>query len=143
MNRPSLLLIASAIAASAMPAFAAAPAQKCPAKDFKGFLAAFIESTAVQRAHVAVPLSSSYVDGEAQPEPAIVKRQLQADAIEYPVMPNKAQLAKDRLVMSTKSISVGDTEVKVALPDTGYQFRYLFRKTGKCWTLVEINDDSV
>lgn len=31
----------------------------------------------------------------------------------------------------------------LAVPDTDYQFRYVFRRDAKCWTLIERHDDSL
>jgi len=137
----SLALVSLAVAGS--PALAAAPNASCPAKTFSGFLAAFMDSSTVQRSHVAVPLLSISIDSNAQPEPAPVRKMLTAREITYPLMPGKAQRAKDRLKTTVKSVSAGETEVKLAQADTGYQLRYLFRKTANCWTLTRMSDDSL
>jgi hypothetical protein len=138
-----LSIIWAAAALSAASASAAGAASACPAKDFKGFLATFMDSAAVQRAHVSVPLSSTTVDPDAQPEPAPIERKLAAGDIRYPLMPGKARRATDGLRTTIKTVSAIDTEVKLAQDDTGYQMRYLFRKTASCWMLTKISDDSL
>ena len=135
-----LLPVALAFAVST-PASALA-ASACPANDFKGFLAAFTDSSAVQKAHVSVPLAST-VAPDAQPEPAFIERKLGAGDITYPLMPGMAQRAKDGLRTTIRTVSATETEVKLAQSDTGYQMRYLFRKTPGCWTLARIGDDSL
>lgn len=133
------LLAATLLAGTATPAMAA----DCPARDFRGFLAAFMDNSAVQRAHVTVPLLSSTIDAEAEPEPATVVKRLTASQIRYPLVPTRADRTKSGLVTSTKSLSATDTEVKLAQSDGGYQLRYLFRKSGPCWTLVKMSDDAL
>ena len=132
-----------ALGAVALLPTSAGAASACPAKDFKGFLAAFMDSPAVQKAHVSIPLSSTTVDADAQPEPAPRERKLGARDIVYPLMPAKARRAKDGLTTTIKTVSATQTEVKLAQSDTGYQMRYLFSKTANCWTLARVSDDSL
>ena len=74
--RPGLV---GALAALGTVGAQAAPA--CPARDFPGFLAAFADDVAVQKAFVAVPLRSDTIDPEAEPEPKPVTTMLGADAL--------------------------------------------------------------
>ncbi len=144
MQRTHLPILALAlIAAPALPASAAPAAQTCPASDFAGFLAAFMDDTRVQRSHVTVPLKSRTIDPDAQPEPAPVERMLGAGDIRYPLVPGKAERTRDGLVTTTRPVSATETEVKLAKPDTGYQKTYRFRRTAGCWTLVAMNDESL
>ncbi|KMS56378.1 hypothetical protein V474_15635 [Novosphingobium barchaimii LL02] len=139
MKKTSKATLLALAMAAPMPSLAAT----CPAKDFKGFLTAFMDDPAVQRTHVAVPLASSHVDADAQPEPTPVEEMLVAGEIEFPLMPDKAQRGAQRLETSISIPSANDREVKLAQSDGGYQLRYLFRRTGQCWTLVKMSDDSL
>jgi hypothetical protein len=136
------------IASAGLAALAVAPASAfaataCPAKDFNGFLAAFMDNIAVQKAYVAVPLSSISLDADAQPEPAPLERKLAAADIAYPLVPGKAQRSKNELKTTIKAISLTQIEVKLAKPDTDYQIRYLFHKTKSCWMLTRMSNGSL
>lgn len=144
MQRTTLPVMALAlIAAPALPASAAPAAQRCPATEFNGFLAAFLDNPTVQRNHVTVPLNSRTIDPDTQPEPAPVDRLLRAGDIRYPLVPGKAERTRDGLVTTIKRVSATDTDVKLAKPDTGYQKTYRFRRAAGCWTLVAMNDESL
>lgn len=133
--------IVAALAASASPALAAAPA--CPGKTFDAFLSAFSDSAAVQRLHVADPLSSGEIDPAAEPEPRLVMQRLPKAALGFPLMPLKAERQRDRLAMTRTNKGAGAVEVLLAQPDSGYQLRYLFRPAGDCWQLAEMVDESL
>ena len=134
----------SAFSAAASLAVAAPALAACPAATFDGFLAAFSESTAVQRQYTADPLTTHTIDPAAEPEPRMVSNRLPVNALQMPIMPNKAQRKRDGLQATTSSPPDQNTvDVKLAKADTGYQLLYRFRNDGTCWQLVEFTDDSL
>lgn len=138
---PMIRLTALALAGATSPAHAATAA--CPGKTFDAFFAAFADSAAIQRAHVADPLSSGEIDPEAQPEPAMVTKSLQASQIKFPVMPGNAERQREGLAISKAPKPGGAIEVLLAKADTGYQLRYTFSPKGNCWQLAAMADESM
>jgi hypothetical protein len=118
----------------------AAPA--CPSPSFDGFLKAFIESVAVQKAFSAEPLESQTVDATAEPEPALVTKMLTAAELQFPLIPSEQQQAKEGLTMRQSVLENGDTKVTLAKEDTDYQISFYFRKN-TCWQLFRIRNDSL
>jgi hypothetical protein len=130
-----ILLLAGATPALAAPA--------CPAKEFGGFLEAFTHSLPVQQAFTQWPLPVETVDADAQPEPRPVTRHYRPQDASFPLIPSKARQKQDRLTTTVRPMSGGAMEAKLAQADSGYQLRFLFRKTAGCWTLVKKSDDSL
>ncbi|WP_076728340.1 hypothetical protein [Methylobacterium radiotolerans] len=135
--RPGLV---GALAALGTVGAQAAPA--CPARDFPGFLAAFADDVAVQKAFVAVPLRSDTIDPGAEPEPKPVTTMLGADALRFPLMPSLRTPKTDGLKQALSAAGADAMRVKLFKPDTGLQITYTFRRAA-CWTLVRIEDDSL
>jgi len=128
-----------ATAAAAAPAAASGAQVACPAQDLKGFVAAFAEDPALQKAFTAEDVDTAFVDYAAQPEPAESVERLPRARLHFPVMPNRAQQAKEGL--HYREISAGPERAVIALevPDTDAQLTYTFRRD-RCWTLVKIVD---
>lgn len=135
------VLVAALLAAAPLPA---AAATGCPASDFAGFLKAFADDAAVQRAYTAVPLTADYIDATAEPEPATVTESLQGDALVFPVMPSRREQQRDGMEQRLATLPGGGQEVTLATRDSdGYQLRFRFETRGDCWQLVRKSDDSL
>lgn len=145
MNIHVFPLMSLALLAGASPALAApgANAAQCPGATFDAFLSAFTESSEVQRANTAVPLISRSIDPTAQPEPTTVTKTLSAGDLRFPVMPDSAARQREKLTLGSTRKADGTTQVKLSQSDTGYQIFYTFRPKGSCWSLVEVNDESL
>lgn len=115
----------------------------CPSQDIHAFVKAFQEDVKVQQAFTVRPLESIRVNGNAQPEPAPVTEFLDGDKLVFPLIATAEAQAKEKLRSEIRSM--GDAhELKLFVPDTGIQVRYLFRKRsdGTCWELYRVADDT-
>ncbi len=111
----------------------------CPSKDLKGFVAAFAEDPALQKAFTADTVDTAFVDMNAQPEPAESVEALPRAKLSFPVMPNRAQQTKEGLQYREVSVEGDRALVALEIPDTDAQLLYTFRRDA-CWTLVKIVD---
>jgi len=115
----------------------------CPSQDFNTFLQAFANDVRLQKAFVADPLQSDFVDAKAEPEPRPVTRMLTASQLRFPLMPDAKQqmhhgLKAQQIVQNTSQASV-----KLAKEDTDYQMTFFFKRTSNCWQLYRVQDDSL
>lgn len=115
----------------------AAPA--CPATDLAGFVAAFAESPALQKAFTAPVVDTAFIDWSAQPEPAESVEKTPRDALRFPVMPNRARQQAEGLRYREIGTEGDRSTIALEVPDTDAQLRYTFRRDA-CWTLVKIVD---
>jgi len=115
----------------------AAPA--CPATDLAGFVAAFAESPALQKAFTAPIVDTAFVDWNAQPEPAESVEKTPRDALRFPVMPNRARQQSEGLRYREIGTEGDRSTIAFEVPDSDAQLRYTFRRDA-CWTLVKIVD---
>lgn len=115
----------------------AAPA--CPATDLAGFVAAFAESPALQKAYTAPVVETAFIDWNAQPEPAESVEKTPRDALRFPVMPNRARQQAEGLRYREIGTEGDRITITLEVPDTDTQLRYTFRRDA-CWTLVKIVD---
>ncbi len=115
----------------------AAPA--CPATDLAGFVAAFAESPALQKAYTAPVVETAFIDWNAQPEPAESVEKTPRDALRFPVMPNRARQQAEGLRYREIGTEGERSTITLEVPDTDAQLRYTFRRDA-CWTLVKIVD---
>lgn len=130
--------------AAAGPASAPAPepvADACPDADFDAFLARFSASADAQRAATADPLAMVSIDGNAQPEPAPVTREVPLAEVRFPVLVDAAQQRAEGLAQSVTVLAPDRRELRLALPDSGVQTRLEFQ-AAPCWTLVKVSDDT-
>lgn len=122
-------------------AMATTAAAQCPDVAFEAFLERFAASTQAQQAATADPLELRRVDGQAQPEPALVTQSLAPSQLDWPLMPS-LQASHD----SGRSVAIegsgGERVVTLRTPDSGDQQRYHFRQQ-PCWTLVRLEDDAI
>lgn len=117
-------------------------AVKCPSQDFEIFLASFINSLEIQKSFTVAPLESVTIDALAEPEPAEVKKILGANELNFPLMPNPDQQAKDGLISRISNSDRKNVEVVLHKPDTDYQMSFFFRRES-CWKLYRIKDYSL
>lgn len=143
MNIRFAPLMSLALMAGATPAMAAPAAGQCPGTTFDTFLAAFTESAEVQRANTKVPLVMRSIDSEAEPEPQPVTKTLGAGEVRFPIMPDIADRQRESLTLAVTRKAGGVMQVKLAEADTGYQVFYTFRPKGSCWSLVEVDNQSL
>lgn len=115
----------------------AAPA--CPASDLAGFVAAFAESPALQKAYTAPIVDTAFIDWNAQPEPAESVEKTSRDALRFPVMPNRSRQQSEGLRYREIGTEGDRSTIALEVPDTDAQLRYTFRRDA-CWTLVKIVD---
>lgn len=136
-------LMSLALIVSATPAIAAPAASQCPGATFDAFLYAFAESGAVQQANTAVPLVLRSIDSEAEPEPQPVTKTLGAGEVRFPIMPDSADRQRENMTLAATRKAGGVMQVKLSEADTGYQVFYTFRPQGSCWSLVEVDNQSL
>ncbi len=135
--------ISCCIALSLMSSVALA-AEPC-ASDFASFLFKFESSQEFQRQNTRFPLSATYVDGFAEPEPKTVKYKISSAAdpkysrIIYPSKEKQAAIPFRKLVRSKQEQFL----VQFTKPDTDYSFAFSFEKTSSCWQLVKFEDYSL
>lgn len=127
--------------AATQPAAPGAAASSCPDKDFEAFLLRFSQGADAQLAATADPLEMVSIDGNAQPEPAPVSRQVPLADVRFPVLVDPAQQQADGLVQSVRVVAPDRRELRLNLPDSGLQTRLEFQAT-PCWTLVKVSDDT-
>jgi hypothetical protein len=119
-----------------------APATTCPDADFAAFLKRFERSADVQRASTADPLTMESIDGDAQPEPAPVTRQVPLAEVPFPVMTDAYQRQTEGLIETIEEPGADRREVTHAVPDTDAQVRFAFR-ADPCWKLTRISSDTL
>ncbi|MGO1069332.1 lysozyme inhibitor LprI family protein [Lysobacter sp. CA199] len=125
--------------AAAAPATGAAATVACPSQDLKAFVAAFAEDPALQKAFTAETVETAFDDLAALPEPKESVESLPRSSLQFPVMPNRAQQAKEGLQYRELSADKAGAVVILEVPDTDANLRYTFRRD-RCWTLVKIVD---
>lgn len=113
----------------------------CPSKDFEGFLADFMESTASQKTFTRVPMKK-LITVDAEPEPKQVSTLLDRSDLVFPLIPEAKARAMQGLTLEIVDQSDTSATVKLQKPDTGYQVIYRFSFEG-CWGLDEVQDFSI
>ncbi|MHC8389224.1 hypothetical protein ACYZTM_14560 [Pseudomonas sp. MDT2-39-1] len=140
--RITLALVISALGLFSSSAIAGgADVSSCPSKDFSAFLAAYLESSSVQREFTHTPLKKLItVDAEPEPEQKIVF--LEKENLKFPIVPGKEKRTADGLEVKVLEASNGIAKIKIEKPDTDYQVFYTF-KLELCWFLDEVQDYSL
>ncbi|RON38913.1 hypothetical protein BK666_29365 [Pseudomonas frederiksbergensis] len=113
----------------------------CPSKDFEGFLADFMESTASQKTFTRVPMKK-LITVDAEPEPKQVTTLLDRSDLVFPLIPEAKAREMQGLTLEIVDKSDTSATVKLQKPDTGYQAIYRFSFDG-CWGLDEVQDFSI
>lgn len=130
---------ASPVAPAPAPTPVARTGSGCPAADLAGFVAAFADSPALQKAFTAPVVDTAYVDWNAQPEPAESVEPVLRDLLRFPVMPSRARQRADGLQYREIGSNGDLATIVLEVPGTDLQLRYTFRRD-RCWTLVKIVD---
>ena len=117
------------------------PETTCPDADFAAFLKRFEGSVAVQRTSTADPLTMESIDGDAEPEPAQVTKQVPLAEVEFPVLFGPDKRAAEGLQETVTELGPSQREVRHAVPDSGVQVRFTF-SADPCWRLVKVSDDT-
>ena len=119
-------------------------AEPC-APNFSSFLSKFESGQGFQRQNTRFPLSATYVDGSALPEPKTVTYEINSASdpkysrVNYPSKPKQAAVPFEKIVTSKQ----GRLLVQFNKPDTDYAFSFSFEKTASCWLLVKFEDYSL
>lgn len=114
----------------------------CPSDEISGFIDAFVASVEVQKAFTSSSIESQAVDPTAEPEPAIITKQVAASELEFPLIPNKQEQAAQGLSLRQSVLDDGNIKVTVGKADTDQQKSYYFKK-GACWQLFRIRNESL
>lgn len=137
----------TAAADTARPASPAEPTvaegeAECPYPDFETFLPHFGREIALQEKSTADPLVSEYVDVSADPEPAMVVKQIPLADVGWPVMPNPASAGSKAREITHTPQPDGSIKVQFRTPNTSDQQSYYFARK-PCWQLVRKVDESI
>lgn len=125
---------------------AASPAVSgCVDGEIEAVFAEFAASIAVQKNLAAERVTVSELDATAEPEPAMVSRELARSELDWPLIPDTKAL-----LQAGGSISYADApegvfpagKLVTLRGDNGYRVELLFTKT-PCWQLRAIKDDSL
>jgi hypothetical protein len=129
-------------AASISPASGAvdeSPAATCPGRTFPSFFAEFQNKEAVQRRWTTDPVEGETVGDDGNP----VSRPWRFSQMSWPLIPSAPKVAANGAVTEASALPGGGVKIKLYKPDTDYQMYYFFKKTGDCWTLYRIEDESL
>lgn len=119
-----------------------ASAEQCPAA-FDEFIGAFESSAGFQVAHSKYPLTYRYMDADATEEPkpvqvAVTRENLGEFAgVQFP---SSAQRAQESLQQAVTEPDAQTRVVRLWLPDSDFEIKYVFKKTPACWELTQVED---
>jgi hypothetical protein len=119
--------------------FREAGGQACPATDFPGFAEAFMAKEAVQRQFIRMPLEwLTLMDGPEEGEPIVQAHDLTAKDLPRPLIPNRADQARQGLVLQVKGAELANPWLELSKPGGADLTHYQFEKTADCWRLIVI-----
>jgi len=124
----------------------AAFAEQLGRDSFVAFLQQFEENREFQQNNITYPLPYSFVDSEAEPEPATVdQRLLKAEVIarKEPIYPTPQVQQSVPLMREIKDQSPTGKIVRLYKPDTGYLLEYHFALMDGRWRLVKFENLSI
>lgn len=136
-------IISTAIAVSLLPSIVLA-IEPC-SSDFDSFLLKFESEQVFQRQNTRFPLSATYLDSLAEPEPRTVTYKIQSvsddkySRVDYPSKTKQVATPLEKIVKYNQ----GGILVQFTQPDTDYSFTFRFEKTAYCWHLVKFDDYSL
>ncbi|MET1078637.1 MAG: hypothetical protein ABWY06_11530 [Pseudomonas sp.] len=114
---------------------------------FERFLTTFKEDKQFQKDHTHYPLSYSYIDVNAEPEPRkiqlLITSAADAQARKQPDYPPKAPKKSSQFEQKITRDNTARLTVAFNQPDTDYSIEYHFEPTPNCWHLVGIDDASL
>jgi hypothetical protein len=120
-------------------------ADQCPA-DFDAFIGAFESSAEFQVAHSKYPLTYRYLDHDSNGElkaveVAVTRENLGEFAgVQFPA---SAQRAQENLQQAVTTPDAKTREVRLWLPDSDFEIKYVFKKTAACWELTRVEDGAL
>lgn len=118
----------------------------CPTR-FTEFLAMFEQSIEVQTLNTRFPLRYSFINGNAEPEPKLIRVVIaRANASKYPGIryPSPAVQASVPLQRKLSSKVGGIQVVQFDKPESDvYSVVFSFSRKSSCWQLVEVKDSSL
>lgn len=133
----------AALSLSLVSTFALA-AKPCAA-DFEAFLVRFEAEPDFRQQNTRFPLTVSWVDSAARPEPKTVRDTIRSSA--------DARYAKLQVPSAQEQVSMpferklrtqgANTQVQFTKPDTSYSLVFSFEKTPSCWRLTRFDDLSL
>ncbi|HEY5809993.1 MAG TPA: hypothetical protein VIT67_18615 [Povalibacter sp.] len=132
----ALLLLASVLLTRV------ASADQCPT-DFDKFIEAFESSAEFQVAHSKYPLTYRYMDHDAAGELKAVQVAVTRENLgEFAGVqfPSAAQRAQENLKQEVAVPDAKTREVRLWLPDSDFEIKYVFKKTSACWELTRVED---
>lgn len=119
-----------------------AVADQCPA-DFDEFIGAFESSAEFQVAHSKYPLSYRYMDHDSNGELKAVEVAVTRENLgEFAGVqfPSAAQRTQENLQQKVAAPEARTREVRVWLPNSDFEIKYVFKKTSACWELTGVED---
>jgi hypothetical protein len=119
--------------------------QSCPGS-FGDFLQQVEGSREFQQNNITYPLQYSFVDSEAEPEPATVNQRLsspEVTSLKEPIYPSPQVQQSVPLMREINDQSHTRKAVRLYKPDTGYLLEYHFELINGCWKLTKFEDLSI
>ena len=140
----ALALVACAPASDSVASqFAATDAASaCPIDSFEVFIERFDREIAFQELTTADPLVVERYDTAAEPEPRRVVEDVALADVSWPVMPRLDLVGGSGRTYDIAPAADGRMEVRVRMPDTSDQQRYVFGRS-PCWQLQRVVDESI
>lgn len=123
--------------------FTSAFADQLDRGSFVEFLQQFEENREFQQNNITYPLPYSFVDSEAEPEPATVDQRLskpEVAALKEPVYPSPQVQKSVPLMREINDQSPTGKIVRLYKPDTGYLLEYHFELINGSWKLVKFEN---
>lgn len=91
---------------------------------------------------MSFPLTVQRIDAQADPEPRPVVNVLDRGQARFPVIPARAERAKEGPELRLTAASASRAVATLEKPDTDYRVSYVFAKES-CWRQVHIEDASL
>ncbi|MBN3507137.1 hypothetical protein [Burkholderia cenocepacia] len=115
----------------------------CPASELGAFVKAFSGRISIQARFTRWPLAVTHIDAAARPEPKPVTKQVTEQKVSYPLMMDVERARREGKVVRITQDGKTTGHVEYAGSDNGQKVRYLFQRSGSCWQLVAIDDQSL
>ncbi|WP_321806915.1 hypothetical protein [Burkholderia sp. BCC1993] len=115
----------------------------CPSSEFETFAKKFASRISIQSHFTRWPLAVTRIDAAAQPEPKPVTKQVAEQKMSYPLMMDIERAKREGKVVRIDQDNKTTGHVEYSGSDNGQKIRYLFQRSGSCWQLVAIDDQSL
>lgn len=113
---------------------------------FAEFLQQFEANREFQQNNITYPLQYSFVDSEAEPEPATIHQRLsklEVQTLKEPIYPSPLAQNSIPLLREIDDLSHTRKAVRLFKPDTGYLLKYQFELVNGRWSLTKFEDLSI